>query len=61
MRGRAQLDAIFEYMRPDEHDRLLADEHAEEAKKSDRGRCRRPTLASPYTTPTTRPRRTEIR
>jgi hypothetical protein len=47
VRGCASLDAIFEYMRPDERYRLLADEHAEKAKKSDRGRCRRPHLNQP--------------
>ena len=47
MRSRAQLDAVFEYMRPDERYGLLADEHAEEAKKSDRGRCRRSYLNKP--------------
>jgi hypothetical protein len=47
VRSRAQLDAVFEYMRPDERYGLLADEHAEEAKKSDRGRCRRSYLNKP--------------
>jgi hypothetical protein len=47
VRRRAQLDAIFEYMRPDERYGLLADEHAEEAQKRDRGRCRRPHLNKP--------------
>jgi len=36
-----------ECMRPDERYGLFADEHAEEAKKSDRGRCRRPYLNEP--------------
>ena len=29
VRGRAQLGSAFEYIRPDERDGLLADEHAE--------------------------------
>jgi len=47
VRDRTQLDAIFEYSRPDERYGLLANEHTEEAKKSDRRRCRRPYLNKP--------------
>jgi hypothetical protein len=41
------LGAAFEYMRPDERYGMLADEHAEEAKKSDRRRCWGPYLNKP--------------
>jgi len=54
VRSRAQLDAVFEYMRPDERYGLLADEHAEETKRAIAGGAGDLTLTSPYTTPTLR-------